>query len=170
MYEPEVVKRWEEMPGCAQRVLSWVRDKVFINPVKKIKRIRKKNARCLRPEADEFDQDKFDFVDKKVKEDRKAQVAHRLGPDNPPHATCPLNAVPKPGGGEDMFRVIGSMIQLNKYFPGWRMRFEDLRHFASIFSKASWCHIGSPEIGQAVWVLLGRRVLAVVVPPVRLSP
>ena len=138
VHEPEIVKRWEQMPGCAKRVLSWIQKKVFIKPVKKVKKIRKRNAKCLRKEDEgnlQFDQDKFEFVDKKVKEDRAAGVVHRLGPDNPPHATCPLNAVPKPGGGKDKFRVIGNMKQLNKYFPGWKMRFEDLRHFHTIFSE-----------------------------------
>ena len=37
VHEPEVVKRWEEMPGCAKRVLGWVRDKVFIKPTRRPK-------------------------------------------------------------------------------------------------------------------------------------
>ena len=136
VHEPDVVERWEEMPGCAKRVLSWIKNKVFIKPVKKVRKIRKKNARCLRKEDgnDLFDEEKFQFVDGKVKEDRKAGVVVRLGPDNPPQATCPLNAVPKPGGGKEKYRVIGNMRQLNKYFPGWKMKFEDLRHFCSIFA------------------------------------
>jgi hypothetical protein len=132
VHEPEVVRRWEEMPGCAERVLHWIKNKVFIKPTKKIPRIRKNNARCLRPGDEEYDEEKHAFVDGKVRADRAAGVAHRLGP-NPPHATCPLNAVPKPGGGEEKYRVIGSMIALNRYFPGWKTKFEDLRHFPAIF-------------------------------------
>ena len=115
MHEPEVVRRWEEMPGCAERVLHWIKNKVFIKPTKKIPRIRKNNARCLRPGDAEYDEEKHAFVDGKVRADRAAGVAHRLGP-NPPHATCPLNAVPKPGGGEEKYRVIGSMIALTVIF------------------------------------------------------
>ena len=138
VHEPEVVKRWEAMPGCAKRVVSWVKNKVFIKPVRKVKKIRKRNAPCLRAEDPRFDAEKAAFVAKKFGEDRKAGVIKRLGPDNPPHATCPISVVPKAEGSKDKYRIIGSMIALNKFFPGWRMRFEDLRHFSSIFSDEDW--------------------------------
>ena len=145
------------MPGCAKRVLGWIKDKVFIKPVKKIPRIRKKNARCLRQNDEQFDAEKFEFVDAKVKADRAAKVAHRLGPNNKPHATCPLNAVPKPGGGEEMYRVIGSMIALNKYFPGWKMRFEDMRHFPSIFSAHDFLFNLDSLQGFELWLEHGAK-------------
>ena len=46
--------------------------------------------------------------------------------------------VPKAEGSKDKYRIIGSLVALNKFFPGWRMRFEDLRVFNSIFSADDW--------------------------------
>jgi hypothetical protein len=90
----------------------------------------------LRAQDELFDSKKHAFVARKINDDFTARVAIRLGtqPEHPPLAVCPLNCADKPGGGaEEPYRVIGNMMDLNEYFPAWKMRFEDLRYFSRVF-------------------------------------
>ena len=62
VHRPEVVERWERLPGCSKRVRSWVRERFWVPPLRPILTIRKRNVQCLRPHDKLFDCDKSAFV------------------------------------------------------------------------------------------------------------
>ena len=123
-------RRWEGMPECSDRVKKWVKDRVWVAPTGPVPTIDKKNATCLRPGHREFDREKHAFVDKKVKKDFLANVTRKLA--TKPAVVSPLNAVPKLNS-KDPFRVISNMRELNKHFPGWTMKFDDIRMVRHMF-------------------------------------
>ena len=137
VHAPEVVERWQSMPGCSARAKRWVRDRINVAPTTPIPKIRKKNAVCLRRAHPDFDEAKHAFVRGKVNADRQAGAAHRLG-RRPPRLVSPLNAVPK-NSLKEPYRVIGNMRELIRYFPGWRMRFDDLRMFRHTMRPNYFC-------------------------------
>ena len=118
------------MPGCSDRVKAWVKDRVWVAPLEPVPKIDKKNATCLRPGHGKFEKDKHAFVDKKVKKDFQANVTRKLAAR--PTVVSPLNAVPKLNS-KDPFRVISNMRELNKYFPNWTMKFDDIRMVRHMF-------------------------------------
>ena len=125
-------KQWAELPGCSERVKKWVKDRVWVAPISPVPVIHKQNAACLRPGHKKFDKDRFEFVDEKVKSDFEANVLRKL--HSQPTVVSPLNAVPK-YNSKDPFRVISNMRELNKYFPGWSMKFDDIRMVKFMFRQ-----------------------------------
>jgi hypothetical protein len=141
IHTPEAVQYWlTEIPDLAAWPRKWVTQKVFF-PRKTTERTlhhARCNAACVTRGHPDFDFERFQFLDLKIKAyERTGAVLQLADEEGEPEVICRLNVVAKAlsaSGEGDAWRVIIDMRPENSEYKDLRCKLEHLLHFQDCFS------------------------------------
>ena len=151
VHQPDAVRNWWSLPEVSKWVKHWVRDRVWFSKLVPHRDDHSaKNAQCFDRGSSEFDEEKFAFMEAKIKEMVRIGAVVTTDPTHPPSVLTRLSLAPKPGGGKDIYRVIMDMRPENSCYRSRRVKMETLSQFSSVFSPAApWFF--SLDLKSAYW-------------------
>ena len=126
-------KAWQELPGVSAHVQHWIQHRVWFKKMAHVVDRSAKNSAEVDPSSGKFDQEKWEFLDRKVKELLKCGAVVEMAKGYEPDVITRLSLAPKPGGGSEKFRIIMDMRPENGRHFAKKVKMEHLSHFSTIF-------------------------------------